>query len=73
MIESGLIEYQVICCKKKITRFKSNSYKQIFPMQDKQIISKPLHKVGFAQSETSVNIARLTNYAAVQLARVTLH
>ena len=42
-------------------------------MQDKQIISKPLHKVGFAQSETSVNIARLTNYAAVQLARVTPH
>ena len=42
-------------------------------MQDKQIISKPLHKVGFVQSEMSVNIARQTNYAAVQLARVTPH
>ena len=34
-------------------------------------MSKPLHKVGFAQSEMSVNIAQLKNYAAVQLARVT--
>ena len=31
---------------------------------------KPLLKVAIAQSEMYVNIARLTNYAAVQLARV---
>ena len=32
---------------------------------------KPLLKVAIAQSEMYVNIARLTNHAAVQLARVT--
>ena len=32
---------------------------------------KPLLNVGIAQSEMYVNIARLTNHAAAQLARVT--
>ena len=32
---------------------------------------KRVLKVGIAQSEMYVNIARLTNHAAVQLARVT--
>ena len=32
---------------------------------------KPLLKVAIAQSEMYVNIARQTNHAAVQLARVT--
>ena len=32
---------------------------------------KPLLNVGIAQSEMYVNIARLANHAAVQLARVT--
>ena len=32
---------------------------------------KPLLNVGIAQSEMHVNIARLTNHAAVQLALVT--
>ena len=32
---------------------------------------KPLLKVGIAQSEMYVNIVRLTNHAAAQLARVT--
>ena len=31
----------------------------------------PLLKVGIAQNEMYVNIARLTNHAVVQLARVT--